>query len=89
MATKIIGVGNYIPSQTITNLFFDQHHFLDENGVALKQIDFKNFTSKRQNNLYFVGEVLDVDAITGGFNFQHAWTSGFLVAQDLLNKHSE
>lgn len=37
MATKIIGVGNYIPSQTITNLFFDKHHFLDENGVALKQ----------------------------------------------------
>lgn len=37
MTTKIIGVGNYIPSQTITNLFFDEHHFLDESGEALKQ----------------------------------------------------
>lgn len=36
MTSKIIGVGNYIPSQTITNLFFDQHHFLDESGQALK-----------------------------------------------------
>ncbi|HTO36365.1 MAG TPA: hypothetical protein VLZ72_09005, partial [Flavobacterium sp.] len=37
MTSKIIGVGNYIPSQTITNLFFDEHHFLDESGLALKQ----------------------------------------------------
>ncbi|WP_312554039.1 3-oxoacyl-ACP synthase III family protein [Empedobacter brevis] len=37
MTSKIIGVGNYIPSQTITNLFFDKHHFLDENGQSLKQ----------------------------------------------------
>lgn len=37
MTTKIIGVGNYIPSQTITNLFFDKHHFLDESGEVLKQ----------------------------------------------------
>lgn len=37
MTTKIIGVGNYIPSQTITNLFFDKHHFLDESGQTLKQ----------------------------------------------------
>lgn len=37
MTSKIIGVGNYIPSQTITNLFFDKHHFLDQTGYALKQ----------------------------------------------------
>jgi 3-oxoacyl-[acyl-carrier-protein] synthase-3 len=37
MTTKIIGVGNYIPSQTITNLFFDKHYFLDESGEVLKQ----------------------------------------------------
>ena len=66
-----------------------KEEFVTAGGVALKQINFKNFTSKRQDNLYFVGEVLDVDAITGGFNFQHAWTSGFLVAQDLINKHSK
>ncbi len=37
MTSKIIGVGNYIPSQAITNLFFDKHHFLDQAGDALKQ----------------------------------------------------
>ena len=37
MTSKIIGVGNYIPSETITNLFFENHHFLDEKGIALKQ----------------------------------------------------
>lgn len=66
-----------------------KEEFVTAGGVALKQINFRNFSSKRQDNLYFVGEVLDVDAITGGFNFQHAWTSGFLVAQDLISKHSE
>lgn len=60
--------------------------FVTAGGIELKQIDFKNFSSKQQNNLYFVGEVLDIDAITGGFNFQHAWTSGYLVAQDLIKK---
>ena len=37
MTSKIIGVGNYIPSETITNLFFENHHFLDEKGITLKQ----------------------------------------------------
>jgi len=60
--------------------------FVTAGGVALKQINFKNFTSRKHSGLYFAGEVLDVDAITGGFNFQHAWTSGYLVAQDLINK---
>lgn len=66
-----------------------KEEFVTAGGVELKQIDFKNFRSKTQDTLYFVGEVLDVDAITGGFNFQHAWTSGYLVAQDLINKLSE
>jgi len=66
-----------------------KEEFVTAGGVDLKQIDFKNFASKQNDNLYFVGEVLDVDAITGGFNFQHAWTSGFLVAQDLIKKHSK
>lgn len=66
-----------------------KEEFVTSGGVALKQIDFKNFSSKQKDNLYFVGEVLDVDAITGGFNFQHAWTSGYLVAQDLIKKHSK
>lgn len=63
--------------------------FVTAGGVELKQIDFKNFSSKQQDNLYFVGEVLDIDAITGGFNFQNAWTSGYLAAQDLITKFQE
>ncbi len=41
--------------------------------------------SKKVPNLFFAGEVLDVDGITGGFNFQHAWTSGFVVAKAIAN----
>lgn len=66
-----------------------KEEFVTAGGVELKQIDFKNFSSKQHDNLYFVGEVLDVDAITGGFNFQNAWTSGHLVAQDLIAKFSK
>jgi hypothetical protein len=39
--------------------------------------------SKKVPGLFFAGEVLDVDGITGGFNFQHAWTSGFIAAQSI------
>jgi predicted flavoprotein YhiN len=42
--------------------------------------------SKIIPNLYFAGEVLDVDGITGGFNFQHAWTSGWIVAKSVSEK---
>ena len=52
-------------------------------GVDLKEIDFKSFESKLTSNLYFAGEVLNIDAITGGFNFQNAWTGGFIIAQNL------
>ena len=46
----------------------------------MKEINFKTFESKIHPNLYFAGEVLNIDAITGGFNFQNAWTGGFMVA---------
>jgi predicted flavoprotein YhiN len=39
--------------------------------------------SKKQKGLYFAGEVMDVDGITGGYNFQHAWTSGWIVANSI------
>jgi predicted flavoprotein YhiN len=42
--------------------------------------------SKLHPGLYFAGEVLDVDGITGGFNFQHAWTSGWLAARNIVKK---
>jgi predicted flavoprotein YhiN len=39
--------------------------------------------SKKVENLFFAGEIVDVDGITGGFNFQHAWTSGFIAAKNI------
>lgn len=57
--------------------------FVTAGGINLKEIDFKTYKSKQHNNLYFAGEVLNIDAITGGFNFQNAWTSGYIVAQNI------
>lgn len=62
-----------------------KEEFVTAGGVDLKEIDFKTFESKLRSNLYFAGEVLNIDAITGGFNFQNAWTGGFLVARALSN----
>lgn len=60
--------------------------FVTAGGVILKQIDFKSFGSKLHSNLYFAGEVLNIDAVTGGFNFQNAWTGGYLIAKDIAFK---
>ena len=60
-----------------------KEEFVTAGGVDLKEINFKNFESKLQNNLFFVGEVLNIDAVTGGFNFQNAWTGGWLCAKAL------
>lgn len=60
--------------------------FVTAGGIDLKEIDFKTMQSKLFKNLYFTGEIMNVDAITGGFNFQNAWTSGFIAAQAITNK---
>lgn len=60
--------------------------FVTAGGIDLKEIDFKTMQSKLFKNLYFTGEIMNIDAITGGFNFQNAWTSGFIAAQDIANK---
>ncbi len=60
-----------------------KEEFVTAGGVDLKEINFKRFESKLQKNLFFAGEVLDIDAITGGFNFQNAWTGGFIVAKSI------
>ncbi len=56
-----------------------KEEFVTCGGVDLKEIDLTTFESKQLPGLYFAGEVLNVDGLTGGFNFQHAWTSGFLA----------
>lgn len=63
-----------------------KEEFVTAGGVDLKEVNFKTFESKLHKNLYFAGEILNIDAITGGFNFQNAWTSGYMVAQAISHK---
>lgn len=58
-----------------------KEEFVTAGGIDLKEINFKTMESRLHKNLYFAGEILNIDAITGGFNFQNAWTGGFIVAQ--------
>lgn len=60
-----------------------KEEFVTAGGVDLKEINFKTMESKILPDLYFAGEIVNVDAITGGFNFQNAWTSGFIVAENI------
>lgn len=59
--------------------------FVTAGGVDLKEINFKNMSSKLLPNFYIAGEVLNIDAVTGGFNFQACWSEAWLIAQDLNN----
>jgi predicted flavoprotein YhiN len=52
--------------------------------VDLNEVDSKTLQHKTLPNLFFAGEVLDIDAITGGYNFQAAWTTGFVAAKAIL-----
>lgn len=57
-----------------------KEEFVTAGGIDLKEVDFRTMESKLHHGLYFAGEVLDIDAITGGFNFQAAWTGGWIAA---------
>lgn len=63
-----------------------KEEFVTAGGVSLKEVDFKTMRSKIGEGLYFAGEVLDIDAITGGFNFQNAWTNGFIAAEAIVGE---
>jgi predicted Rossmann fold flavoprotein len=54
--------------------------FVTCGGVQLKEVNFKTLQSRLTSHLFFAGEVLDIDGVTGGFNFQNAWTTAFLAA---------
>lgn len=58
-----------------------KEEFVTAGGVDLDEVNFKTFESKTHKNLFFAGEILDIDAITGGFNFQAAWTGGWIAGQ--------
>ena len=56
-----------------------KEEFVTCGGVSLSEIDFKTMESKLHKGLFFAGEVIDIDAVTGGFNFQAAWTTGWIA----------
>lgn len=63
-----------------------KEEFVTAGGISLKEVDFKRFESKLFPGLYFAGEVLDIDAVTGGFNFQAAWTGGWLAGKAMAEE---
>ena len=63
-----------------------KEEFVTAGGIKLNEVDANTMMSKKVPNLFFAGEVLNVDGITGGFNFQHAWTSGFVAAKVIADQ---
>lgn len=63
-----------------------KEEFVTCGGVSLKEVDFKTMESRKCPGLYFAGEILDIDGVTGGFNFQSAWTTAWLAGQAMGNR---
>ena len=63
-----------------------KEEFVTAGGVSLKEMDLRRFESKKIAGLFIAGEALDIDAVTGGFNFQAAWTGGFLAGNALAEE---
>ena len=64
----------------------NKEEFVTCGGVNLKDIDLTSMQSRRVPGIYFAGEVLDVDGLTGGFNFQSAWTTGRIAGESIANR---
>ncbi len=70
-----------VPRTAVTGKSMFKEEFVTCGGVRLAEIDFKTMESRLVPGLHFAGEVIDVDGITGGFNFQAAWTGGWLAGR--------
>ena len=62
----------------------NKDEFVTCGGVTLSEVDFKTMESKKCPGLYFAGEVLNIDGVTGGFNFQNAWTSAWIAGHSMV-----
>lgn len=65
-----------------------KEEFVTAGGIRLNEIDANTLESKLLPGVFFAGEIMNVDGITGGFNFQHAWTSGYIVAKTIAERSS-
>jgi hypothetical protein len=63
-----------------------KEEFVTAGGIRLSEVDVNTMMSRKRENLFFAGEILDVDGLTGGFNLQHAWTSGFIAASAVSSR---
>jgi len=79
-------------AQVLTNDGYDmkgkttfKEEFVTAGGINLKEVNFKTMESKLVPHLFFCGEVLNIDGITGGFNFQNAWSTAWIAAKNALN----
>lgn len=79
--------------QVLTNMSFDvkgkttfKEEFVTCGGIKLSEVDVATMQSKLVPGLYFAGEVLDIDGVTGGYNFQNAWTTGWVAANTIAKK---
>jgi predicted Rossmann fold flavoprotein len=81
-------------NKLINTLINDRYHvsgkttfkeeFVTAGGVGLSDVDFNTMESRKVKGLFFAGEVLDVDGVTGGFNFQAAWSTGWISGKNVL-----
>ncbi len=71
----------YIDEYPVSGKTTFKEEFVTCGGVSLSDVNFKTMESKVCPGMYFAGELLDVDGITGGFNFQAAWTTGFIAGK--------
>ena len=61
----------------------NKEEFVTCGGIPLPEVDFKTMESRLVPGLYFAGEALDIDGITGGYNFQNAWTTGWIAGRSM------
>ena len=65
----------------MTGKSLNKEEFVTCGGVLLTEVDFRTMESRVCKGLYFAGEILDIDGITGGYNFQSAWTTGYIAGK--------
>ena len=85
---SIIKLINHLISEEfeVTGKSLNKEEFVTCGGVKLEDIDLRTMESKIVKNLFFAGEVMDVDGITGGFNFQSAWTTGRIAGEEIARR---
>lgn len=66
-----------------------KEEFVTCGGISLNEIDVNTMQSKKHEGLFFAGEILNIDGITGGFNFQNAWTTGYIAAKAIVQKSNQ